>query len=53
VARLHEKISNKRLDSLRKLSTKIVSENQTVCIEDLNVAGMQKNHCLAQTISLS
>lgn len=51
VARLHEKIANKRLDFLHKLSTKIVSENQTVCIEDLNVAGMQKNHCLAQAIS--
>jgi putative transposase len=51
VARLHEKISNKRLDFLHKLSTKLVRENQTICLEDLNVAGMQKNHCLAQAIS--
>lgn len=51
VARLHEHIANQRSDFLQKLSTKLVRENQTVCIEDLNVAGMQKNHCLAQAIS--
>ena len=36
---------------LTKLSSKLTSENQTICLEDLNVAGMMKNHCLAQSIS--
>lgn len=51
VALLHEKIKNQRHDWLHKLSTKLISENQTVCLEDLNVAGMLRNHCLAQAIS--
>lgn len=42
LARLHEKISNQRLDFLHKLSSKLVSENQTICIEDLNIQGMSK-----------
>ena len=42
LARLHEKISNQRLDFLHKLSSKLVSENQTICIEDLNLQAMSK-----------
>ena len=44
VARLHEKISNQRQDFLHKLSHKLVCESQadTICIEDLNIAGMLK-----------
>lgn len=51
VALLYEIITNQRNDFLHKLSTKIVSENQTIILEDLNVAGMIKNHKLAQSIS--
>ncbi|MDO4197872.1 MAG: IS200/IS605 family element RNA-guided endonuclease TnpB [Erysipelotrichaceae bacterium] len=51
VAKLHEKISNQRNDFLQKQSTMLVRENQTICIEDLNVKGMVKNHKLAQHIS--
>lgn len=47
----HEKIANQRKDFLHKTSTKLVRENQTICIEDLNVEGMLKNHKLAQAIS--
>jgi putative transposase len=50
VARLHNKISNMRNDFLHKLTTKLVSENQAICLEDLNVKGMIKNHNLAQAI---
>jgi putative transposase len=50
VALLHEKITNKRNDFLHKLSTKLVRENQTICLENLNVQGMVKNHRLAQAI---
>lgn len=42
LARLHEKISNQRLDFLHKLSSKLISENQAICIEDLNLQGMSK-----------
>ncbi|WP_346434759.1 RNA-guided endonuclease TnpB family protein [uncultured Methanoculleus sp.] len=51
VARCHEKVANQRNDFLHKLSNRIVSENQAIAVETLNVAGMQKNHCLAQSIS--
>jgi putative transposase len=51
LARLHEKVTNKRKDFLHKVSTKLVRENQTICLENLNVSGMIKNHNLAQAIS--
>jgi len=51
VAKQHEMIANQRTDFLNKLSCKIVSENQAIAIEDLNVSGMLKNHCLAKSIS--
>jgi putative transposase len=47
----HEKVANQRKDFLQKLSSKIISENQTICIEDLAVSNMIKNHKLAQSIS--
>ena len=51
VAKIHEKITNQRNDFLQKQSTVLVSENQTICIEDLNVKGMVRNHKLAQHIA--
>ncbi len=51
VARIHEKIRNARHDFLHKLSTKIVRENQTICIENLTVKNMVKNHNLAKSIT--
>ena len=51
VAKIHEKITNQRNDFLQKQSTILVSENQTICIEDLNVKGMVRNHKLAQHIA--
>ena len=51
VARLQEYIANQRKDFLHKLSTEIVKNNDIVCIEDLNVSGMIKNHKLAQSIA--
>ena len=49
--RLHSKIANQRKDFLHKLSTKLIHENQVICLEDLNVKGMMKNHKLAKSIS--
>ncbi len=48
---LHQKIKNQRKDFLHKLSSKLVSENQTLCFEDLNIAAMVKNRRLSQSIS--
>ena len=50
VARQFEKISNQRKDFLQKLSTQLVKENDIICIEDLQVKNMVKNHKLAQAI---
>ncbi|CAC5343680.1 MULTISPECIES: RNA-guided endonuclease InsQ/TnpB family protein [Planktothrix] len=51
LAKLHAKISDTRNDFLHKLSTKIIRENQTIVLEDLNVSGMVKNRKLARAIS--
>ncbi len=51
VAKLKAKQADKRKDFLHKLSTKVVSENQTIALEDLNVSGMLKNRCLSRAIS--
>ncbi len=51
IAKLHNQIADTRKDFLHKLSTKLVSENQTIILEDLNVAGMVKNRRLSRAIS--
>ena len=51
LARLHEKITNIRKDSLHKLSRSLVDENQVIVTESLNVKGMLRNHHLARSIS--
>ena len=51
VARLHEKISNSRADYLHKCSISIVRRYDTICIEDLNVKGMERNHNLAKSMT--
>ena len=50
VALAHEKITNQRNDFLQKQSTMLIRENQTICIEDLKVKNMMRNHKLAQHI---
>ncbi len=37
IAREHEKVANRRKDFLDKLSTRLLRENQTVAVEDLDV----------------
>ena len=51
VAKVHNRISRCREDFHHKLSRKIVNENQVICVENLNIKGMVKNHCLAKSIS--
>ena len=51
VARLHARVSDVRMDAINKATTVIARTYSTVCIEDLNVAGMMKNHHLARSVS--
>ena len=51
VALVHEKIANQRNDFLQKESTMLIRENQTICIEDLKVKNMMRNHRLAKSIA--
>lgn len=50
-ARAWEKVVNQRTDFLQKLSTELIHKYDTICLEDLNVTGMVKNHNLAKSIS--
>jgi putative transposase len=50
VAKLHEKVSNQRKDFLHKQSTRLITENQIICLEDLQVKNMIKNRKLAKSI---
>ena len=56
LARFHEKIVNIRKDFLHKLSTSLVKTYDVICIENLNISGLMKNHKLAksfQDVSIS
>lgn len=51
LARLHARIADRRRDTMNKLSTRLVRENQVIAVEDLNIAGMVKSRSLARVIS--
>ena len=51
VAKIHNKIKNRRKDFINKLSTKIINNHDIICIEDLNIKGMLQNHKLARSIN--
>ncbi|GCE50560.1 putative transposase [Thermosporothrix hazakensis] len=51
VARIHARIADRRRDFLQKLSTRLIRENQTICVETLAVKNMVKNEKLAKAIS--
>ena len=51
VARCHQKIKNQRNDFLQKLSTKLIRENQVICLEDLSVKGLERNHKLSKSVT--
>jgi putative transposase len=50
VARVHEKITNARADMAKKLAWDMVTRFDTICVEDLNLRGMVKNHALARSL---
>ncbi len=53
LAKEHKKIANQRKDFNHKITSILVadSENQAFAMENLNVSGMMKNHCLARSIA--
>src|SRR5215813_12686064 len=51
VARVHAKIADQRSDGLHKLTTRLLRENQVICIESLAVKNMVRNPKLARSIS--
>ena len=51
VARLHARVAGVRADAIHKATAMIASKYSVVCVEDLNVAGMVKNHSLARSVS--
>jgi len=51
VQKLHTKISNQRKDTLHKISNEITNQYDIICLETLNVRGLQKNRCLAKGIA--
>lgn len=51
VAKVHRKIRRQRDDFLHKVSTRLVNEYGHIVLENLNISGMLKNHCLAKHIA--
>ena len=51
VARIHEKITNSRMDLIHKTTSALIKQFDTIYLEDLNVKGMMKNHKLSKAIS--
>jgi len=51
IRRLHADVANARQDGLHQLSSRLVSEFDTVVIEELNVAGMLRNRALSRAIA--
>ena len=51
VARCHETVANRRNAMLHELSSTIISENQVICVEDLNIKGMVRNRRLSKYIA--
>ena len=50
VAKIHEKITNSRMDLIHKTTSSLISDFDKIYLEDLNVKGMMKNHILAKSI---
>ncbi len=51
VARQHARVADARRDFLHKASIDLVRRFDGIAVEDLNVSGMARNHCLAKLIS--
>ena len=50
LAKVYKKINDKKQYYLHQVSNSLINENQIICMENLNVKGMVKNHKLAESI---
>ena len=50
IAKIYKRINDRKQYYLHKVSNSLIDENQVICMEDLNVKGMSKNHNLAESI---
>jgi len=50
LAKLYEKLTNQRDDFLHKLSRFYINNYDVICVEDLSIGNMVRNHNLAQKI---
>ena len=50
LAKAYKRITDKKQYYLHQVSNYLIDENQVICMEDLNVSGMLKNHKLASSI---
>ena len=51
INKTYEKIANQRNDFLHKIANHYITNYGLICIEDLNIDGMSRNHCLGKRIS--
>ena len=51
VARIHTRVADRRRDFQHQLTTRLIRENQVVCVESLAIENLLKNHCLAKAIA--
>jgi putative transposase len=51
VAKIHARIADRRRDYQHKLSTRLIRENQVICVESLAVKNMMQNHSLAKAVA--
>ncbi|MBS3174593.1 transposase [Candidatus Woesearchaeota archaeon] len=51
LAKIHEKLSNQRIDFLHKESRKLVNNYQNIAVENLQIRNMVKNHYLSKSIN--
>ena len=50
LAKIYKRITDKKQYYLHQISNYLIDENQVICMEDLNVSGMLRNHKLAESI---
>jgi len=51
LAKEYQKVTDQRNNYLHQVSSQLINDNQVICLEDLAVKNMVKNHKLAQAIS--
>lgn len=51
LAKAYKKINDRKQYYLHQVTNTLINENQVICMEELNVKGMLRNHKLAESIS--